>query len=310
MKKNIASDGSDDYILVKGLTKDYGRKRGVFDINLSIARGEVFGLVGVNGSGKTTIIRHMMGFLKADKGEAFIAGMNCWKESAVLKRRIGYIPGEIAFPSAATGMDFLKRQAGFLGMTDLSCAKKLIERFQLSPEADLKRMSKGMKQKTAIAAAFMSDPEILLLDEATTGLDPLMQDEFIKLIKEEKRRGKTVFMSSHMFDELENTCDKVAFLKDGHIIDEVNMAQLRGNEKTKKYKIEFCRKEDFSAFLKSGFKIERIQEQFCQATVSISDKDINLLFNALKNRNVKFITQIPYTLEAYFKNKYRNTEAI
>lgn len=299
-----------DYIVMDGLTKDYGHGRGIFDVSLSVKKGEVFGLVGVNGSGKTTTIRHLMGFLHADKGSASIAGKSCWKDSCELKKRIGYIPGEIAFPNAATGMDFLKWQAKFLDLHDFSYAQKLIERFQLDPNANLKRMSKGMKQKTAIVSAFMADPEILLLDEATTGLDPLMQDSFIELIHEEKARGKTIFMSSHMFDELESTCDRVAFLREGRIIDIVDMSTIQGNETTKKYKIEFLTHNDYLEFLDHEFKIDRVQEEYNQVTVSVSDSAINLLIHTLAENHVKFVTQIPYTLETYFKNQYSNTEAV
>lgn len=171
-----------------------------------------------------------------------------------------------------------------------------------------------MKQKTAIVSAFMADPEILLLDEATTGLDPLMQDSFIELIHEEKARGKTIFMSSHMFDELESTCDRVAFLREGRIIDIVDMSTIQGNETMKKYKIEFLTHNDYLEFLDCNFehkiRIERIQEKYNQVTVSVPDSEINHLIKALAKSHVKFVTQIPYTLETYFKDKYSKTEAV
>jgi ABC-2 type transport system ATP-binding protein len=300
----------EEVIQISSLTKDYELNRGVFDVNLSIKKGEVFGIVGINGSGKTTIIRHLMGFLKPQKGNAFVMGKDCWKYSAELKKVMGYVPGEIAFPDAKTGADFLKWKASFLGLHDMSYAEDLIQRFTLDPSANLKRMSKGMKQKTAIVSAFMSDPEILVLDEATTGLDPLMQNAFIDLIKEEKRKGKTIFMSSHMFDELENTCDHVAFLKNGHITQGVEISKIRGNETVKEYKIEFVKREDYSNFLKCSFEVSRMQEEFNQVTVNIPDKDINEMFHVLADKNVKFITHKPVTLEAYFKDKYNDAEVI
>ena len=190
---------------IQHVTKDYGDGRGIFDLNLSIEKGEVFGFVGTNGAGKTTTIRHLMGFLKPQSGSATINGLDCWKDSAEIKKWIGYIPGEIAFPDAPTGTDFLKRQAELLGLKDMSYAESIIKKLQLDPTAKLKRMSKGMKQKTAIVAAFMADPEILILDEPTTGLDPLMRKEFISILDEEKKKGKTILMSSHMFDEVEQS---------------------------------------------------------------------------------------------------------
>lgn len=298
----------DEMIKIDGLTKDYGQGRGVFDIGLSVKEGEVFGLVGINGSGKTTMIRHLMGFLNPQKGRTSIMGKDCWKHSAELMQHIGYIPGEIAFPDIGTGTDFFKLQAQYHSVKDMSVVKDLTERFNLDPTAKLKRMSKGMKQKTAIVNAFMSDAKILLLDEGSTGLDPLMQSEFTELVKEQKRKGKTVFMSSHMFDELESTCDRVAFLKDGHIIDVVDMSTIRGNETVKEYKIEFEIKAGYLDFLTRPFNISRRQERYNQVTIHIPDSDINNMFSVLSGIEVKYITQIPRTLESYFMDKYINSE--
>ena len=223
---------------IQHITKDYGDGRGIFDLNLSIEKGEVFGFVGTNGAGKTTTIRHLMGFLKPQSGSATINGLDCWKDSAEIKKWIGYIPGEIAFPDAPTGTDFLTRQAELLGLRDMSYADSIIKKLQLDPTAKLKRMSKGMKQKTAIVAAFMADPEILILDEPTTGLDPLMRKEFIGILDEEKKKGKTILMSSHMFDEVEHICDRVAMIKDGRIIAVKATNEVKHHEE-KVYKIEF-----------------------------------------------------------------------
>ncbi|OIK62153.1 ABC transporter ATP-binding protein [Oenococcus oeni] len=297
-----------EIIRINNLTKDYGAKKGVFDVNLSINKGEVFGIVGISGSGKTTIIRHLMGFLKPDKGKTFIQNQDSWNNAANLKNIIGYVPGEIAFPDAKNGAEFLNLQARFLRLRDMSYADDLIKRFNLDTSANLKRMSKGMKQKTAIVDAFMADPEILLLDEATTGFDPLMQNVFVDLIKQEKSKGKTIFMSSHMFSELESTCDRVAFLKNGHIIQIVDVKEIRGNEKTKKYKIKFVKKEDYKEFLRYPFNMIRLQENLNQVTVQITDEKINDMFQVLSHMEVKFISQIPLTLETYFKEKYNQTE--
>lgn len=290
-------------IQIKNLTKDYGDKRGIFDINLSIEKGEIFGFVGTNGSGKTTTIRHLMGFLKPQKGSATIDGLDCWENSAEIKKYIGYIPGEINFPDARTGMDFLKNQAELLEVKDMSYAENLIKRLQLDPSANLKRMSKGMKQKTAIVAAFMANPEILILDEPTTGLDPLMRAEFIDIINEEKEKGKTIFMSSHMFDEVEKTCDKVALIKNGRIIDIKSTKEIKHNE-DKVYKIEFNNKEDYQKFISDKFELIKNDKNQNQVTISINDKDINKLTKALKQYDVKFINEIKFTLEKYFEKFY------
>lgn len=290
-------------IEIKNITKDYGDGRGIFDVSISIKKGEVFGFVGTNGAGKTTTIRHLMGFLKVQKGKATIKGMDCFDNAAEIKKYVGYIPGEIAFPDATTGSDFLKNQAELLGIKDMSYAESLIKKLQLDPTANLKRMSKGMKQKTAIVAAFMADPEILILDEPTTGLDPLMRAEFIDILNEEKKKGKTIFMSSHMFEEVEDTCDKVALIKDGKIIDIKDTNEIKHNEE-KSYKIEFNSYEDYKKFISEDFEFMNKKEKQNQVTININDKDINRLTKTLKVYNIKFITEIKYTLEKYFKSLY------
>ena len=216
-----------EVIKVENLTKDYGNGRGIFDLNFSVNKGETFGFVGTNGSGKTTTIRHIMGFLKQQKGSCYVMGMDAWKKSSEIKKYVEYIPGEIAFPDLATGTEFLKSQAELLGLKDMSYANKLIEMLQLDTSANLKRMSKGMKQKVGIAAAFMQNPDILILDEPTSGLDPLMQNRFIELIAEEKKKGKTIFLSSHMFEEVERTCDRIGIIRNGRLVTVDSVETLR-----------------------------------------------------------------------------------
>jgi ABC-2 type transport system ATP-binding protein len=294
----------DGIIRIQGMTKDFGLNRGIFDIDLSVREGEVFGLVGINGSGKTTMIRHLMGFLHPQKGSCSIAGKDCWKYAAQHMKSIGYIPGEIAFPEVGTGLDFFRLQASYMGVNSTARITNLCERFNLDASAPLRRMSKGMKQKSAIVNAFISDPKIMIFDEGTTGLDPLMQKVFTELVREEKHQGKTVFMSSHMFDELESVCDRVAFLKEGRIIDIVDMSQLLGNERVKEYKIEFVEPDDYTEFLGQSFNVLRRQDDLCQVTIGIPDEDINSLFHSLASKDVKYISQKPQTLATYFKKQY------
>jgi ABC-2 type transport system ATP-binding protein len=297
-----------EVIRIQNLTKDFGQGRGVFNITLGIKEGEVFGLVGINGSGKTTIMRHLMGFLHPDEGQTSIYGKNCWRDAAELKKRVGYIPGEISFPEVKYGTDFFRLQARYMGLKNLSYCEELTQRLNLDPTAKLKRMSKGMKQKTAIVKAFMYDSEILLLDEATTGLDPLMQKSFTEIIKNEKKKGKTIFMSSHMFDEMESTCDRVAFLKNGQIIHVVDMRTILGNESIKEYKIEFNNQADYREFLTRPFTVTRQKDEHQQVVMTIADADVNKLFNVLAKLDVRFISHKPYTLEACFKDVYNTTE--
>ncbi len=287
-------------IEIKDLTKDYGDNRGVFDINLNIEKGEMVGFVGTNGSGKTTTIRNILGFIKPTKGTCKVNNLTSWEHSSEIVKDIGYVPGEIAFPDLPTGIDFLKTQAEFYHLDNMDYANELIERLQLDPRANLKRMSKGMKQKTALVAALMNDSPIIILDEPTTGLDPLMRATFLDIIKEEHAKGKTIFMSSHSFDELEATCDKVALINDGHIIDVCDMNDIK-NRPIKDFKIEFNKKEDFEKFLKDNYKITRIQEQYNQVTIEIKANETINLLKTLKNYDVKFISELPYTLEKHFK---------
>ena len=287
-------------IEIKNLTKDYGSNQGIFDINLNIEKGEMIGFVGTNGSGKTTTIRNIMGFIKPTSGQVLVNNKSSWEHASEIVKDIGYVPGEIAFPDLKTGIDFLKCQAEFLNMKNMDYANELIEILQLEPRANLKRMSKGMKQKTALVAALMNDAQIIILDEPTTGLDPLMRVTFLDIIKEEHKKGKTIFMSSHMFEELETTCDRVALINDGHIIDVVNMDDIR-NHPIKDFKIEFKSTDDYKNFLKEKYTITRKQKQYNQVTISINAKETGELLKTLKNYDVKFISEIPYTLEKHFK---------
>lgn len=289
-----------EMIEIKDLTKDYGSGRGVFDINLTIKKGEMIGFVGTNGSGKTTTIRSLMGFIKPTNGHVYVNGLESWENASEISKHIGYVPGEIAFPDLPTGTAFLKSQAEYFNLKDMSYANKLVSRLQLDPRANLKRMSKGMKQKTALVAALMNNADILILDEPTTGLDPLMRDSFLEIIKEEHKMGKTIFMSSHMFNEIEDTCDRVALISDGHIIDIADMNAIR-NRPCKDFKIEFNSVEDYEKFKKMDYTIVRDQKQYSQVTVNIKNEEINKLFSDLKAFDVKFISEVKYTLEKHFK---------
>lgn len=294
------------------LTKDYGDGRGIFDVCLKIEKGEMLGFVGTNGSGKTTTIRSILGFVKPTGGTVCVNGLSSWEHSSEIVKNIGYVPGEIAFPDLKTGIDFLKSQAEFLGVKDMSYANELIERLQLDPRANLKRMSKGMKQKTALVAALMADLPIIILDEPTTGLDPLMRVAFLDILKEEHAKGKTIFISSHMYEELETTCNRVALIDNGRIAEITDLAEIR-NRPVKEFKIEFNTRADYTRFLGESYETVRLQEQYSQVTIRIRSDATGSLLGVLKNYDVKFISELPYTLEKHFKtillqNKGDNTD--
>ena len=286
-------------ISVKNLTKDYGKGRGIFDISFDVPKGCVFGYCGTNGSGKTTTLRHIMGFIKPQKGSVTVKGLDAWKNSDEIKKFVGYVPGEIAFPQVESGSEFLKIQAESVGLKDMSIAETIINALQLDPTANLRRMSKGMKQKTALVAAFMHSPEIIILDEPTTGLDPLMRDVFVNIIKAEKARGATIIMSNHMFDELEETCDYVAFIKDGHLIDVVDMEKMR-NMPYRDYVITFGNKEDYEGINLTKMELLEKDDDDLSITVRVKLEDINEAVKEFRNRDIKSLAEKKHTLEEYF----------
>ena len=214
-------------ICIDRLTRDYGGGKGVFDLSFEVNQGEVFGFLGPNGAGKTTTIRHLMGFLQARSGKCAISGLDCWEERYRIQSLLGYIPGEISFFDDMTGAEFLRFLSRYRRVGAGNRQEELLARFELDPRGKIKRMSKGMKQKLSIVAAFMHDPDILILDEPTSGLDPLMQNRFIELIAEEKNRGKTILMSSHIFEEVERTCDRVGIIRQGRLVAVDSVEALR-----------------------------------------------------------------------------------
>lgn len=223
-------------IKIENLVRDYGGGKGVFDISFHVNQGEAFGFLGPNGAGKTTTIRHLMGFLKPRSGECTIDGLDCWDKRDQVQARLGYIPGEISFFEDLSGTEFLKFITEYRRLGTRSRKEELLERFELDPKGKIKKMSKGMKQKLGIVAAFMHDPDILILDEPTSGLDPLMQNRFVDLVAEEKKHGKTILMSSHMFEEVERTCDRIGIIRNGRMVAVDDAAALRERH-TRKYTV-------------------------------------------------------------------------
>lgn len=294
---------NDIIIKTSDLTKDYGKSRGVFDIDIEVHKGEVFGFIGTNGSGKTTTIRNMMGFIKPDSGISSINGLDSWTQSADIMKNVSYVPGEISFPALKTGTEFLKTQAKYLGVTDFEYMNHVIELLQLDPTANLKRMSKGMKQKTAIVAALMGEKEILVLDEPTTGLDPLMREAFLELIREEKQKGHTVFMSSHIFEEIEAVCDRVAMIKDGHIIATTSLYDLR-HPTVKNFTVEFEQASEKQRFIENAeFKTESIDAKSC--TILCKIQQLDALFHSLKDYPIVNLQEIHRSLQQQFMSTYK-----
>jgi len=305
--ENKINKNENGIILIKNLTKDYGNKRGVFDVTLTVKKGECVGLVGANGAGKTTMLRSIMGFIKPTGGKVEVYGLDSWADAEKVKRYIGYVPGEIAFPDIGSGAVFIKSQAELLGVADLTYAKELVRILQIDLSADLKRMSKGMKQKTALVEALMNNAEILIMDEPSTGLDPLMRISFIDVIQSERKKGKTILMSSHLYGEVEQLCDRVVLIYNGRIEEIVEVEKIV-NRSTAEYKIEFTNENDYSRFKQMEYNIIRDQQDYFQVTVEIAKNETKLLFEALKGLKLKFLTENSYTLEKHFKqtlSRYR-----
>ena len=239
------------------ITKDYGGQRGIFDLSFHVEEGEVFGFLGPNGAGKTTTIRHLMGFVRADMGECFIKGKNCWDEASLIQKKLGYLPGELSLLEHMEAWDFLEFVARMRGQRSMRRARALAERFELDVSQKIRRMSKGTKQKVGLVCAFMHNPDVLILDEPTSGLDPLMQSRFVELLLEEKDMGKTIFLSSHMLDEIEKTADRIGILREGRLAAVEDAAKLRQNYQ-KTYVLTFDGPAAAEAFLRRGYSCERL----------------------------------------------------
>ena len=207
---------------MRGLTKRYGQLTALNDLNLDIDRGEIFGFLGLNGAGKTTAIRLLLDLLRPTSGQAFVFGYDCWTQSLEARARIGYLPGELGLYLSLTGLETLDFLAGLDRQpVDKRYRQELCDRLEL-PGSDLRRRlrqySTGMKRKLGIIQAFQADPPLLILDEPTEGLDPLMQESFYGLLSDVKRRGTTSFMSSHVLSEVERVCDRIALLRKGEMV--------------------------------------------------------------------------------------------
>ena len=298
---------SDVVIKATNLTKDYGLGRGIFDMNFEIKKGEMIGFVGSNGAGKTTTIRHIMGFLKPTSGSITVNGLECHEHEAEIAKLIGYVPGEIAFPDLKTGISFLKMQAELCGLKDFTRANELIQKLALDPNASLKRMSKGMKQKTALVAALMNDPEIIILDEPTTGLDPLMRDEFLSIIEEEHKKGKTIFMSTHLYEEVEATCDKVALIDKGRIIDMVELSKVSDPD-IQTFFVDMTSEKDMNDLIKkSPFQVSEAETKL-RLEFKVQKERASEFLKLLSNYPIKAIVEKHDTLQNYFNRKFKEGE--
>lgn len=286
-------------IEVKNLTLTYGNGKGIFHLNFTVNQGEVVGFLGPNGAGKTTTIRNLLGFMKADEGSSKINNLDTFTNATTIQKHLGYVPGEIAFLEHLTGQQLLKLISDLRGMNDLTRQKELLDLFELELHGPIKRYSKGMKQKLGIVIAFMHDPDVIILDEPTSGLDPLMQQRFIDFLLAEKAKGKTIFMSSHLLEEIEKTCDRIIMIKDGIIIADSATSTLKENQR-KRFIIKT--QNDMQAFI-SIFEVTKIQEHTYQIYVSLDE--INTFIKLLSLITIQNIELQNQSLEDLFMDYYQ-----
>ncbi len=297
-------------IEVAHLTKDYGSGRGVFDVSFTINEGEVFGFLGPNGAGKSTTIRHLMGFSQPDSGSTKIFDKETFKRYNEVLKNVGYIPGEIALPAGLTGFEFIKMMQDMQGIHNEKRLNEMLELFELHKNVlsgETKRMSLGVKRKLAIVVAFMSDPQVLILDEPTSGLDPVMQEKFVEFIHLEKKRSKTILLSSHIFSEIDSTCDRIAIIKDGEIVSEFIADELKHASK-KYYNISFENDKELESFYKQSVNIsslKKISSGFNDVFISVDDKDLNELIMILSDLKVLAFSNRKESLEDYFMKFYK-----
>ncbi len=311
MEEKAISDMNTRHVIeTDHLTKDYGFGRGVFDVDIHVDRGEVFGFLGPNGAGKSTTIRHLMGFSKPDSGNARILGYETFENYDKVLSHVGYIPGEIALPAGLTGWNFIKMMQDMQNIHNEKRLREMLDLFELHDKVlsgETKRMSLGVKRKLAVVTAFMSDPDVLILDEPTSGLDPVMQENFIQFIHEEKKRGKTILLSSHIFSEIDSTCDRIAIIKDGRIVSEFVANDLK-HASRKYYTIGFENESAETEFMTKAEKIGSfllIEEKEKEVYLSVEDKDMNNLISLLFELPVSSFSNRKETLEDYFMKFYK-----
>lgn len=224
-------------VALNGLTKYYGKHRGIEDVTFSVEAGEIFGFIGPNGAGKSTTIRTLLGLIYPTSGSATIFGRDCIREGPVVRRDVGYLPSEVFYYEHMKAKDLLKYSAGFYRDVDLSRMNTLAERLELDLDRRIDRLSYGNKKKVGIIQGLLHAPKLIILDEPTGGLDPLMQQTFFDIITEENKRGATVLFSSHILGEVQRLCTRVAIIREGRVIKVEQIARMR-EDAYRKVKLE------------------------------------------------------------------------
>ncbi len=238
---------SDSAILTEGLTKYYGDQRGVIELDIEVRPGEVFGYLGPNGAGKTTTIRLLLDLVRPTTGHATILGLECRRDSRQIRRRIGYLPGELSLYENLTGAELLAYLGHLRGGVDRKSIESLAGRLDSDLSRPIRTLSQGNKQKIGLIQAFMHKPDLLILDEPTNGLDPLIQREFYRLIAEVKAEGRAVFLSSHILPEVERGCDRVGIIREGRLVAVETVSALKA-QALRQLEIHFATSVPLEAF--------------------------------------------------------------
>lgn len=290
-------------IVIDGLSKRYGSAKvlALDSLSLKVAPGEVYGFLGPNGAGKSTTIRLLLNFIQPTAGTAAILGKDIVKDSTAIKKSVGYLAGEVMLYDKMTGRQFFKYMVELQPPKRAGFVHELAERFQANVDMKIRDLSKGNKQKIGLIQAFMHEPDILILDEPTAGLDPLMQEEFFKLLSETTKRGASVFVSSHNLAEVQKMCDKVGFIREGKLISEQNIAEAVA-EAARTFDVVFAErvpKAELSAI--PGAKVTVTDRQ--HATIHMH-QGLSPMFRVLAKHEVTSINQREVNLEEDFLQFY------
>ncbi|TMF69223.1 MAG: ABC transporter ATP-binding protein [Chloroflexi bacterium] len=281
------------------LTKDYGAARGLFELDLQVSPQEVFGYLGPNGSGKTTTIRLLMGMIRPTTGSAHVFGLDCVRDSVEVKRKVGYLPGDVPQFGSLRGSEIVAYLGGMRGGVDRRHVRAIAERLDLDLNRRFREYSSGNKQKLAILLAFMHRPELLVLDEPTSGLDPLNQQEFYAMLREARDDGATVFLSSHILSEVEHVCDRVGILRSGRLVRVAQLDELR-RIRVHRVEVEFAPDAEVpEARLRSAPGVESLKVEGSRVTCTIRGSFDGLL-DAISDSEVTDLVSTEPSLEEFF----------
>jgi ABC-2 type transport system ATP-binding protein len=290
-------------ISVAGLLKNFGRTRALAGLDLEVEVGEVHGFLGPNGSGKSTTIRILLGLLRADGGRATVLGGDPWGQAARLHRRLAYVPGDVNLWPSLTGGEVIDLLGRIRGGLDRGRRAELLERFQLDPTKKGRSYSKGNRQKVALVAALSSNVELLLLDEPTAGLDPLMEEVFRDCVRRERAAGRTVLLSSHVLAEVEALCDRVSIIRDGRTVDTGTLAQLRHLTRTS-ITAELVGEPDLTAVTGLHDLAVHPDADGYLLRCEVDSEHLTPLLAALAAARVRSLVSRPPTLEQLFLRHY------